>query len=131
MAQSFNEVILMGRLVKDPEARAISNDKKVATFTLAVDGYKEGQTNFFDCEAWGQAGNYITSYLKKGSLILAQGELVQQTWEKDGKKFSKVVVRVGKVQSISTTKSSSEPMPQATLAGAREATDIDINSIPF
>lgn len=125
MAQSFNKVILIGRLTKDPESREISSDKRVATFSMAVDGYGE-KVNFFDCEAWGQPGEYIYEFLKKGSQLVIDGELVQQTWEKDGQKHSRVIVRVSKAQSLSSV-----PKQQDKITGPATVRVNNVSEIPF
>lgn len=111
MAQSFNNVVLMGRLVKDPDVRATTSGKNVGTFTLAVDKYKEG-ANFIECEVWEKTAEFVKNYLEKGSQVLVSGSLEQKVWEKDGKKQSKLFVSAKTIQSISSVrKHEDEPLP--------------------
>lgn len=95
MAKSINQVILMGRLTRDPEMRTTTTGKTIASFSLAVDRGGEGdQTDFFDVTAWEKLGELVNQYLSKGRRCLVQGRLRQDTWDdKDtGKKRSKVEV---------------------------------------
>lgn len=95
MAKSINQVILMGRLTRDPEMRTTTTGKTIASFSLAVDRGGEGdQTDFFDVTAWEKLGELVNQYLSKGRRCLVQGRLRQDSWDdKDtGKKRSKVEV---------------------------------------
>lgn len=85
----MNNIILIGRLTKDAEARKTSNDKSVCGFSIAVDRRfkdKDGHkvTDFFKCTAWGNLADCILKYTHKGSLVGVQGELQTEQWEKDG-----------------------------------------------
>ena len=91
MAKSVNQVILLGRLTRDAELRSTSSGKNVTEFSLAVDKGND-QAAFFDVVAWEKTAELVAQYTQKGSKVLVQGRLDQQTWEKDGKKNSKVVV---------------------------------------
>lgn len=88
----FNSVILMGRLVADPELRTTPNGISVTTFRIAVDrGYvkagEEKQTDFIDIVAWRQSAEFVCRYFKKGSLIIVQGSLQSRQYEdKNGNK---------------------------------------------
>ncbi len=95
MAKSINQVILMGRLTRDPEMRTTTTGKTIASFSIAVDRGGEGdQTDFFDVTAWEKLGELVNQYLSKGRRCLVQGRLRQDSWDdKDtGKKRSKVEV---------------------------------------
>lgn len=91
MAKSVNTVMLLGRLTQDAELRTTSNGKNVTEFSLAVDKGND-KADFFNVVAWEKTAELVSQYTKKGSKVLIQGRLEQQTWEKDGKKNSKVVV---------------------------------------
>lgn len=95
MARGINQVILMGRLTRDPETRTTPSGKTVTSFSLAVD--RQGQddsADFFDIVAWEKTGELVAQYLTKGRRALVQGRLRQDSWDdKDtGKKRSKVEV---------------------------------------
>lgn len=95
MAKSINQVILMGRLTRDPEMRTTTTGKSIASFSIAVDRGGEGdQTDFFDITAWEKLGELVNQYLSKGRRCLVQGRLRQDTWDdkETGKKRSKVEV---------------------------------------
>lgn len=95
MARSINQVILMGRLTRDPETRSTSTGKTVTSFSLAVDRQtQDDQADFFDVTAWEKTGELVAQYLSKGRRVLVQGRLRQDSWDdKDtGKKRSKVEV---------------------------------------
>lgn len=95
MARGINQVMLMGRLTRDPEVRTTASGKSVTSFSLAVDrGGQDDQADFFDVTAWEKTGELVAQYLSKGRRCLVQGRLRQDSWDdKDtGKKRSKVEV---------------------------------------
>lgn len=95
MAKSINQVILMGRLTRDPEMRTTSTGKTIASFSIAVDrGGQDDATDFFDVTAWEKLGELVNQYLSKGRRCLVQGRLRQDSWDdkESGKKRSKVEV---------------------------------------
>jgi single-strand DNA-binding protein len=95
MAKSINQVILMGRLTRDPEVRTTSTGKTITSFSIAVDrGGQDDQADFFDVTAWEKLGELVSQYLSKGRRCLIQGRLRQDSWDdkETGKKRSKVEV---------------------------------------
>jgi len=95
MARGINQVILMGRLTRDPEQRTTTTGKTVTSFSLAVDrGGQDDQADFFDVTAWEKTGELVAQYLTKGRRCLVQGRLRQDSWEdkETGKKRSRVEV---------------------------------------
>ena len=99
MARSFNQVILMGNLTRDPELRQTPNGQNVCSFSLALnraykgaDGNWQEATDYVDIVAWGPLGERVAQYLKKGSQCLVNGRLQSRSWEQDGQKRSKVEV---------------------------------------
>ncbi len=99
MARSFNQVILMGNLTRDPELRQTPNGQNVCSFSLALNrSYKGGDgewkeaTDYVDIVAWGPLGERVAQYLSKGRPCLVNGRLQSSSWEKDGQKRSKVEV---------------------------------------
>lgn len=80
----MNQVILIGRLTKDPELRfTAGSGKAVATFTLAVDRpfSREKQADFFRIVVWGKTGENCANYLAKGRLVAVQGRLQNNNFE--------------------------------------------------
>jgi single-strand DNA-binding protein len=99
MARSFNQVILMGNLTRDPELRQTPNGSNVCSFSLALnrsykgaDGNWQEATDFIDVVAWGPLGERVAQYLSKGRPCLVNGRLQSRSWEQDGQKRSKVEV---------------------------------------
>ena len=100
MATNINSVTMVGRLVKDPELTATPGST-VTRFTIANNrDYKSGnekksEVSFFDCEAWGRLGEeVIHKYAKKGVRVGVTGRLKQDSWEHEGKKYSRIKVVV-------------------------------------
>lgn len=95
MAKSINQVIIMGRLTRDPEVRTTTTGKTITSFSLAVDrGGQDDQADFFEVTAWEKLGELVSQYLSKGRRCLVQGRLRQDSWDdkETGKKRSKVEV---------------------------------------
>jgi len=95
MAKSINQVILMGRLTRDPEQRTTTGGKTIASFSIAVDrGGESDAADFFEITAWEKLGELVIQYLGKGRRVLVQGRLRQDSWDdkETGKKRSRVEV---------------------------------------
>ena len=88
----LNHIEIMGRLTRDPELRRTGGGIAVASFTVAVDrDYKAGdgekKTDFFNCVAWRQTGEFVSKYFKKGSMIVAAGRMEMREWtDREGAK---------------------------------------------
>ncbi len=129
MAKSVNQVILLGRLTRDVELRTTTSGKNVASFSLAVDkgGNQEG-ADFFDITAWDKLAELLDKYTSKGSKVLVQGRLTQDTWEQDGQKRSKVSVTANDVTFLD---SKSEGTQKDTVLEDIDDKPIDLSQIPF
>lgn len=95
----LNHITVMGRLTRDPELRRTNSGIAVASFTVAVDRdySKDGdkQTDFIDCVAWRQTGEFISKYFAKGRMIVATGRLELRDWtDKDGNKRRNAEINV-------------------------------------
>lgn len=89
----LNHIVIMGRLVRDPELRRTASGTAVASFTLAVDrdfastDGGEKATDFIDCVAWRQTGEFVSKYFAKGRMAVVSGRLQIRAWtDKDGSK---------------------------------------------
>ena len=89
----LNHITIMGRLVRDPELRRTGSGIAVASFSVAVDrdfGGRDGgekETDFIDCVAWRQTGEFVSKYFTKGRMIVVSGRLQIRSWtDKDGNK---------------------------------------------
>ena len=89
----LNHITIMGRLTRDPELRRTGSGVAVASFTLAVDrdfGKNENgerETDFIDCVAWRQTGEFVSKYFTKGRMAVVSGRLQIRSWtDKEGNK---------------------------------------------
>ncbi|TWT88405.1 Single-stranded DNA-binding protein [Pseudobythopirellula maris] len=103
---SYNRVILVGNLTRDPELRYIPSGTAVSEIGLAVnDRVKKGdqwvdETTFVDVTLWARTAEVANEYLSKGSSVLIEGRLKLDSWEKDGQKRSKLRVVADKMQML-------------------------------
>ena len=89
----LNHIVIMGRLTRDPELRRTGSGVAVTSFSLAVDrdfAPKDGgerETDFIDCVAWRQTGEFVSKYFAKGRMAVVSGRLQIRGWtDKDGNK---------------------------------------------
>ena len=87
----LNHIVIMGRLTRDPELRRTGSGIAVTSFSLAVDrdfGKNENgekETDFIDCVAWRQTGEFVSKYFTKGRMAVVSGRLQIRNWtDKDG-----------------------------------------------
>jgi len=133
---SFNKVILLGNLTRDPEVRYTPNGTAVASFAIAVNRrYKQGEetkdeVSYLDIVVFGKTAENCGQYLNKGDGILVDGRLQQRRWETEGQKRSKVEVVAQSVTFMpkrsgstgSNKDAQAEPMPEP---------PVDEGDIPF
>ena len=121
----MNITLLKGNLARDPELRTVTiGDKQtsVVNFTVATsreftkaNGTQDKVTSFIQCEAWDSGAEAIASSFKKGDLVMVEGSLRNDSWEKDGVKHSTLKVRVNNFSKITrlsknTKQEASEPV---------------------
>ena len=106
---SYNRVILVGNLTRDPELRYIQSGMAVTDVGLAVNDRRKTATGewvdevtFVDVTVWGRQAETVGEYLTKGSPVLFEGRLKLDTWEKDGQKHSKLKVVCERMQMLGT-----------------------------
>lgn len=124
MAASFNKVLLMGNLTRDPELRYIPSGQAVCSFTVAVNraynaqsGEKKEEVSFIRVVVWAKTAENCNEYLKKGSPVFVEGRLQSRTWDaQDGTKRSTIEVVAQSVQFLSRA-----PSRGAAPAGADAA----------
>jgi single-strand DNA-binding protein len=105
---SFNRVILVGNLTRDPELRYLQSGMAVADIALAVNDRRKNangewieETTFVDVVLWGRTAEVAGEYLGKGSPVLIEGRLKLERWEgKDGQKQSKMRVVCERMQML-------------------------------
>lgn len=88
----LNNVVIMGRLTRDPELRRTQTGTAVTSFTMAVDrDFKsqsgEKETDFIDVVVWGKTAEFAANYFTKGRMAIVEGRLQARNWQdKDGNK---------------------------------------------
>ena len=97
----MNQVQLLGTMARDVEIRYSQSGAAIGNFSVAYNekwtdssGQKQEKAHFVDCTAFGKTAENIQKYFNKGSRILIRGSLDYQSWEKEGKKRSKLGVKV-------------------------------------
>ncbi len=134
---SFNKVILLGNLTRDPEVRYTPNGIAVASFAIAVNRkYKQGdetkeEVSYIDIVVFGKQAESCGQYISKGDSVLIDGRLQQRRWEtEDGQKRSKVEVVA---QSVNFMPKRSSPGQGASHGQAEPAPEVpvDESEIPF
>lgn len=146
MAKSINQVILMGRLTRDPEQRTTTTGKLIVSFSIAVDRQSQDDSaDFFNVTAWEKLGELVMQYLGKGRRVLVQGRLRQDSWDdkETGKKRSSVEVTAtdvtfldgpndsaGPKQSDDSPKTSSKKTEDIVIEDIDDK-PIDLSEIPF
>lgn len=98
----MNNVILMGRLTKDPDLKVTESGTKIVRFSLAVDKYRNGENTaqFIDCVAFAQRAELLANHAKKGQRILLAGELDINIYEKDNQQVKSTNVLVNNIEII-------------------------------
>lgn len=153
MSRSFNQVVLMGNLTRDPELRATSGGTSVCRFGLALnreytsptDNQRVEETTFVDITVWGKQAENVHQYCRKGKQVLISGRLSSSSWEQDGQKRTKVEVVANSVIFTQGGGGAGMPPPidpgndsQVPASEASEDTDdkietdkINIDDVPF
>ena len=122
----MNKVILMGRLVKEPEVRYSQGTEPlaIARYTLAVNRrFKrqgEPEADFINCVAFGKTGEFAEKYFKKGQMVSVVGRLQVRSWDKDGERRYATEVIIEEQHFAESKKDSGEG--KAAAAQSRPAT---------
>jgi single-strand DNA-binding protein len=134
---SFNKVILLGNLTRDPEVRYTPNGIAVASFAIAVNRkYKQGdetkeEVSYIDIVVFGKQAESCGQYISKGDSVLIDGRLQQRRWEtEDGQKRSKVEVVAQSVNFMPKRQSSGQGASHGHAEPAPEV-PVDEGEIPF
>lgn len=107
----MNKLILTGRIVRDPEVKAIGEGKQVAKFTVAVNrNYKDKDGNrpadFIPCEAFNATAEFVANYITKGRLVEVEGELrIDQYQDAEGNNKSFTKCHVNSLSALDSAKS--------------------------
>ncbi len=142
----LNKVILMGRLVTDPELKYTPNNVPVVSGRIAVErdykaaGQERRDTDFIDIVCWRNTAQFVSRYFKKGQMLALSGSLQTRQYEtKDGQKRTAYEVVCDQVYFADSKRDSSAPSatndfpaPQFTAPGSDDFEEIDDDSqLPF
>ena len=139
---SFNKVILMGNLTRDPDVRSTgATGMKVARLGLAVNERRRDRNGtmqefpvFVDVDAWDKLAELCGQYLTKGRSILVEGRLQMDSWEKDGVKHQKLKVRASTIKFLpqgDRLAGNSSGKSDASFVPPPAAMEADPDDIPF
>ena len=123
---SYNRVVLVGNLTRDPELRYIPSGTAVSDIGLAVnDRVKRGdqwvdEATFVDITLWGRTAEIANEYLSKGSPVLIEGRLKLDRWEKDGQKHSKLKVVGERMQMLGSREGGRGAGPRRADSGGEQ-----------
>lgn len=111
--------MLRGNLARDPDLRRVvigNKETAVVNFTIATsreftkaNGTQDKITSFISCEAWDSGAETIAASFKKGDLVMVEGSLRNDSWEKDGVKHSTIKVRINNFAKILRSKKNATP----------------------
>lgn len=104
----MNLVVIIGNLTRDVDMKYAPTGTAISGFTVAVNetykpagGEPKQEVSFFDVVSFGKTAENCAEYIGKGSKVLVQGKLKQETWEKDGQKRSRIKIIANSVQFLS------------------------------
>lgn len=103
----MNSFIGIGRLTKDCELRYTTSNKAVASFSIAITRTYKGQneSDFINCECWGQVAETLSKYTHKGDLIAVNGNIRTEKYQdSNGNNKTRTYILVNRVQFLSTKK---------------------------
>lgn len=129
----MNQVIMIGRLTKDPELLTTTNGTEVANFSIAVQRSfaqkgKERETDFFDCTCYGQTAPFICHNFFKGKPIALTGSLRQRRYtDRDGKNHTTYAIIVERVEFVPR----SDDKPQEKPQEPADFEEIEVGDLPF
>lgn len=132
-----NNVVLIGRLVRDADLKYTTGGKAVSKITIAVnkkrkvDGEWKNSAGFFELVLWGKLAESLNKYLSKGKQIAVTGELNQEHWEQNGEQRSKVNVTVITVQLLGGGSDNAEKQETFTAEVSDIPEQTNPDDIPF
>lgn len=128
----LNHITIMGRLTRDPELRYTQSKVPVASFTVAVDrDFGDKQTDFIDCVAWRNTGEFVSKYFTKGSMAVVSGRLQLREWtDQNGNKRRNAEVVADSVY-FGEVKGGGQKAVDVSAASFTGLSDADEGDLPF
>ena len=130
MVMIMNNVVLVGRLTKDPYLSRTREGTAVTKFILAVDGYKD-HTDFIPCQCWKKTAENVAEYCIKGSLVAVEGSLRSGSYEKNGHTIYTLDVIAGRVKFLDNRKKDQQPAVNNDDFYNEPTYDIHDDGLPF
>jgi len=134
----MNNINLVGGLVRDAELKFLPKGTALLNFSIGVSEYlgkdKGDYSNYFDCSMFGKRAESLHPYMGKGQKIAVEGLLHQDRWEKEGKNFSRVVIKVHNIDLVGAKKAAAAQDKSFDAAGAfhgNQKKDEFEDDIPF
>lgn len=144
MSRSFNEVILLGNLTRDPELRSTPSGASVVNVSIALNrSYKDAsgewreETDYVDVVCWSNLADRVHQFLGKGSKVLISGRIQSRSWEQDGQKRSKLEVVANSIIFLDSKPKDKDEEPSTSVSkeDLEKAKDdkgnINLADIPF
>ena len=136
---SFNKVIIMGNLTRDPDVRAAGvSGMKVARLGVAINERRRDRSGqmldfpvFVDVDAWDRLAELCGQHLAKGSPVLVEGRLQMDTWEREGVRHQKLKVRATTIKTIKFLPRPDRSQSPRQMDQMQSASDDDGGEIPF
>jgi single-strand DNA-binding protein len=147
---NLNKAILIGRLTRDPESKALPSGQSVTSFSIATDnfytdksGQKQQQTEFHNIVTFGRLADIASQYMAKGSLVLIEGRIKTRSWkDNSGNQRYRTEILAQNIQlgpRSSANNSSNKPnnspqkedVVQEDIPVIEENQEIDVKDIPF
>lgn len=114
----MNTILLVGRIVYEPELKQSKNGNFYLTTKIAVDRHdKDKNTDFISCRAWGKTAEFIDKYFHKGDPIEVSGRLQSESYEKDGQKVEGMIVVISEVGFVPRSAGKAEPKKESDDGG--------------
>lgn len=135
-----NNVVLVGRITRDPEVRQTASGLSAVSFTLAIDRGQDkngqSQADFVPCVAWNQTATFIGSYIKKGYMLSVEGRIQTRNYQdQQGQTRYVTEVVANRVQNLTPRNSQNQDNYQANNQESKEAksfnTEISDDDLPF
>jgi single-strand DNA-binding protein len=138
---SFNKVILIGNLTRDPELKFLPKGTGVCNISMAVNrrwkteaGEEREDVYFADCKAFGKQAETLSQYVKKGHPLMIEGRLTREEWDdkKSGEKKSATRIMIESFQFLKSREEGAAPASRRDAApAAAPKPDLDGDDLPF
>lgn len=133
MALTYNKVFLAGRLTRDPELKQTNSGLTVCSVTIAVDRRVKTDgnkvTDFFNCTAWRQQAEFLSTHFRKGSAIFIEGNLQTRAYEKDGEKRHTTDIVIDDIRFVENKSESPASAQTAPVAKDLNAPDVHLEEV--